>query len=65
MLYPGQTILATPEIKVLSQDQKEIIYNTALDIMETAGVRVEQGTPDKVFTQPEMERTQLFLSQVL
>ena len=29
------------------------------------GAIVEQGTPDKVFTQPEMERTQLFLSQVL
>jgi len=41
MLYPGHTILATPELKVLSQDQKEIIYNTALDIMETAGVRVD------------------------
>ena len=29
------------------------------------GAIVEQGTPDKVFTEPEMERTQLFLSQVL
>jgi len=29
------------------------------------GAITEQGTPEKVFTQPEMERTQLFLSQVL
>ena len=41
MLYPGRTVLATPEIKVLSQDQKELIYNTALDIMDVGGVRVD------------------------
>ncbi len=29
------------------------------------GAIVEQGTPEKVFTQPEVERTQLFLNQVL
>jgi len=29
------------------------------------GAITEQGTPDKVFTHPEMERTRLFLSQVL
>ncbi|MCK5837807.1 MAG: amino acid ABC transporter ATP-binding protein, partial [Desulfobacula sp.] len=29
------------------------------------GAIVEQGTPEKVFTQPKMERTQLFLNQVL
>ena len=29
------------------------------------GAIVEQGTPEKVFTQPEMERTRFFLSQIL
>ncbi len=29
------------------------------------GAIVEQGTPEKVFAQPEMERTQLFLNQIL
>ncbi len=41
MLQPGRTVLITPQLKVLSEDQKETLYNAALDIMETAGVRVD------------------------
>jgi trimethylamine--corrinoid protein Co-methyltransferase len=41
MLQPGHTQLITPQLKVLSEDQKETIYCTALEIMEIAGVRVD------------------------
>lgn len=41
MQLPGNTPLITPHLRVLSEDQKQNIYYASLQIMESAGVKVD------------------------
>ncbi len=58
MLFDEATSALDPEMGFAREVGDRVVF------MED-GTIVEQGTPDKVFTQPKMERTQFFLSQVL
>lgn len=42
-MKPGATTLITPRLQVLSEDQKESLFLSVLEILEQTGVRVDHG----------------------
>ena len=41
LITANRTRWATPRLVVLSEDQKETIFSSVLDVLETKGVRVD------------------------
>ena len=37
----GSTTLVTPRLQVLTEDQKETLFSSVLDVLERIGVRVD------------------------